>query len=48
MELEGMLEAGVIHPSTGPWTSPIVIVEKKDGGAAVLHGLSKTNPIVKV
>ena len=31
-ELDVMLEAGVVRPSTSPWVLPIVIVEKKDGG----------------
>ena len=32
VELEGMLETGVVHPSTSPWALPIVIVEKRTGG----------------
>jgi len=30
-ELDQMLQAGVIRPSTSPWASPIVLVNKKDG-----------------
>lgn len=30
-EVRKMLETGIIEPSTSPYTSPIVIVKKKDG-----------------
>ena len=41
-ELEEMMATGVIRPSTSPWASPIVLVEKMVG--SVLRGLSKTQP----
>ena len=30
-EIEKMMENGIIRPSNSPWSSPIVLVIKKDG-----------------
>ena len=32
--LDGMLSRGVIETSQGPWSSPIVLVKKKDGSTS--------------
>ena len=34
--LTDMRERGVIEPSTSPWASPIVIIQKKDGSLGLL------------
>ena len=42
-ELQEMLEEGVIEPSTSEWSSPIVIVKKKDGDIRVCIDYRKVN-----
>ena len=46
-ELGEMMEAGVIRPSTSPWASPIVLVEKKDGGIRFCVDYRKLNQVAK-
>ena len=46
-EISGMLKAGVIEPSTSPWTSPIVPVRKKDGGTRVCIDYRKLNTVTE-
>ena len=46
-EIQKMLEAKVIRPSTSPWTSPIVLVEKKDGTVQFCVDYRKLNQLAK-
>ena len=42
-----MLATGIIWPSMSPWTSPIVLVEKKDGGIRFCIYYHKLNQVAK-
>ena len=44
-ELEKMLDAKVIRPSSSPWASPIVLVNKKDGGIRFCVDFRKLNSV---
>ena len=44
--VDKMLEAGVIEPSRSPWSSPIVIVDKKDGTKRFCVDLRALNKVV--
>ena len=46
-ELDEMLTSGVIRPSTSPWASPIVLVEKKDGGLRFCVDFRKLNQVAR-
>ena len=47
-EVETMLEMGVVRPSTSSYTSPMVMVKKKDGSNRVCVDFRKLNKITKV
>ena len=46
-ELDEMLASGVIRPSTSLWASPIVLVEKKNGGVRFCMDFRKLNQVAR-
>ena len=47
-QVNDMLSQGVIQPSTSPWSSPIVLVKKKDGSYRFCIDYRKLNSITKI
>ena len=47
LEIQKMLDAKVIRPSTSPWASPIVLVDKKDGTIRFCVDYRKVNQVAK-
>ena len=45
--LDKMLEQHVIDPAHGPWTSPIVLVRKKDGSTRFCVDFHKLNGVIQ-
>ena len=46
-EVESMLEKGIIEPSEGPWSSPIVLAKKKDGTLRFCIDYRKLNDVTR-
>ncbi|CAF4388613.1 unnamed protein product [Rotaria sp. Silwood2] len=46
-EIHQMLQADQIHPSNSPWSSPVIIHKRKDGGIRFLVDYRKLNAVTK-
>ena len=46
--LNDMLAQGVIEPATGPWSSPVVLVQKKDGSTRFCVDFRQLNSLTKI
>ncbi|MEG1463015.1 MAG: reverse transcriptase family protein [Anaerorhabdus sp.] len=47
IEIDKLSELGVIRPSNSPWSSPIILVKKKDGSYRLVIDYRKINAITK-
>ena len=43
--LDGLLTAGIVEPSSGPWSSPMIPVKKKDGSIRICIDFRRLNSI---
>ncbi|GFT77947.1 hypothetical protein TNCV_3178461 [Trichonephila clavipes] len=46
-EFQKMLDEGIVQPSESPWSSPIVLVRKKDGSWRFCVDYRKLNSVTK-